>query len=427
MSVDILSVLSQSVSTVILNLLFFMFFKNAYGSKGYKRIVFIIAFFISAFLMICVNQFGSLLINAAYSYISFNLICVFLYDARLKDIWLYNSLFWFLLACCDAITVNIWSVISDISFESVLEDYQLMICSNLFNIFLMLAVYTICITVIKKIEIREIQLKLAAFMVALIFFEIFIVVSFATEIISRVGGIKIIVILIGLIFINIFLSYIIAQVSETYKYRYELSLAERLREMQFANYKEIEQKYAESRSIIHDIKKHMMVIDDLKYENSEEYSKNVYKRLDDIFCVFHCSSRILSIVMSHKISCAKSENIAVSINVDDVSIDFMDDLDITAIFANLWDNAIEACRKLDSDKYIKMKMGRVNNYIFVNMENSFDGKLLPKGEYFLSTKERHSGIGLSSIKSSVEKYDGCFTVDFYGRAFQANITIPIYE
>ena len=129
--------------------------------------------------------------------------------------------------------------------------------------------------------------------------------------------------------------------------------------------------------------------------------------------------------MSHKISCAKSEKIDVSLNVDDVQLDFMDDLDITAIFANLWDNAIEACRKLNNDRYIKMKMGIVNNYIFVSIENSCDGNLFPDGKYFLSTKENHKGMGISSIKMSVEKYNGYFSTESFGNCFRSNITIPV--
>lgn len=425
MNINIISLLSQSISTAIVNLLFFLFLKSAYGAKSYRRIVYIGAYFISTILMLGINQFDILILNALYSYIVFNLICVLLFDAKLRNVWLYNSLYWFLLASCDAITINIWSVINDTSLEKNLEDYQLMICSNLFNILLMFAVYMICVTAIKKIEIHAVQWKLALFMTTMIFFEIFIVVSFAPEISSRAGGIKLIFILVGLIAINVFLSYVISQLSIAYSYKYELSLAERLREMQLANYKEIEQKYSESRAIIHDIKKHLMVIDDLNKSKTDEYTQNLYNRLNEIFSGFKCSNRILSIVLSQKISYAKSEKIDVSLNIDDVQLDFIDDLDITAIFSNLWDNAIEACRKIDNDRYIKIKIGIINNYIFIIMENSCDGNLLPNGKYFLSTKENHKGIGISSIKMSVEKYNGYFSTESFGNYFRANITIPV--
>lgn len=52
---------------------------------------------------------------------------------------------------------------------------------------------------------------------------------------------------------------------------------------------------------------------------------------------------------------------------------FLNDLDITALFANLWDNAIEACAKLAPDRrHILFVMQKVNGFLVINMENPFD-------------------------------------------------------
>lgn len=96
MNVGIISLISQSISTAIVNLLFFLFLKNAYGQKKYKRIIYVGVYFVSTILMLGINQFRILILNASYSYIVFNLICILLYDAKLRDVWLYNSLYWFL-------------------------------------------------------------------------------------------------------------------------------------------------------------------------------------------------------------------------------------------------------------------------------------------------------------------------------------------
>ena len=50
--------------------------------------------------------------------------------------------------------------------------------------------------------------------------------------------------------------------------------------------------------------------------------------------------------MSQKIISAETENIKVHTEIEDLLLDFIVDIDITAIFANLWDNAIEACKKV---------------------------------------------------------------------------------
>ena len=93
-----------------------------------------------------------------------------------------------------------------------------------------------------------------------------------------------------------------------------------------------------------------------------------------MFSGFQCSNQILSIIMSQKIMVAESEDIKVNTEVEDIMFDFISDIDITAIFANLWDNAIEACRKVElSERFINIIIGRVNDFVVINFENVFDG------------------------------------------------------
>lgn len=43
----------------------------------------------------------------------------------------------------------------------------------------------------------------------------------------------------------------------------------------------------------------------------------------------------------------------------------------------------------------------------------------------MSTKKQHNGVGLSSISTSVDKYDGFFSAKESGNIFKSEITIPI--
>lgn len=48
------------------------------------------------------------------------------------------------------------------------------------------------------------------------------------------------------------------------------------------------------------------------------------------------------------------QGIKVNVSAKDVSMDHIRDFDIAAIFANLRDNAIDACDKVNENKYITM-------------------------------------------------------------------------
>lgn len=426
MNFEMISFIGQSIIAFTTNLLIFLFYKNVYGRKYEKKRYYIAGYFITVLLMICVNQIGDPYVNIVYSFISANAVCIILFESKIKKIWLHNLLIWFMFVFSDAITVLMWSVIQGGTLNEILSNSQLMLGSDILNIFLMLAFYRIYITFIQKINFQGVQIKIAVFTVIMTFFELWSVIAFAGEITNRRGGINMLILLIGFLLINLFLAYILSRVSEAYKYRYELSLAERLNEMHLSNYTEISHKYEESRAIIHDIKKHLMVANELTdNESHSKYLSDVYKRMDELFGGFKCSNKILSVVISQKMSYAKTKGINVIISAEDVPIDFVDDLDITAIFANLWDNAIEACDKVKGEKYIEISMTRVNDFILINIENSFNGVLKTENKNLLSTKPNHSGVGLKSVKMSVEKYEGVFMTNYNSKSFRAEITLPI--
>ena len=423
---DALSVISQCMVVSAMYLLLFMFYKNIYGCKYEKKSYYVVVYLIADVLLLFVNLMKIPYLNIVYTFISSNVICMILFESNIKKIWLNNLLLWFMTMFSDSITVLIWSLVKDKTVSEILSDSQLKLYCNISYIILMFAFYRVYITIVQKINGQGIKFKVAAFTIIITFFESYAVLAFEEEVTDRYGSLKLLILLIGYLLINLFYAYILNQVSQVYKYRYELSLAERLNEMHLSNYKEMSRKYEESRAIIHDIKKHLMVANELNdNEDHNKYLSDVYKQMDELFGGFKCSNKILSVVVSQKMSYARSKGIKVIISAEDVPIDFVDDLDITAIFANLWDNAIEACDKINDKKYIEMNMTRVNDFILINIENSYNGILKIKNNDLISTKEDHMGVGLKSVRLSVEKYEGVFMTNYNSKTFRAEITLPI--
>lgn len=425
MNTGLLSFISQSISTATANLFVFLLYKNLYGCKYKKISYYILSYFGAVILMIAVNMIESPIVNLVYSFVSANVVCLFLFEEDLKRVWANNLFFWFLFVLTDSVTVAIWSIIVGNSFEEILSNYQLMIGSNLLNIIFMFAVYRVYLTFRQKINVWVVQVKIALFVITITFFEIWIMAVYTSQTSDKNGGVTLIIMMTGFLFINLFLAYILNQVSDAYRYKYELSLSERLNEMYLLNYMEISHKYEESKAIIHDIKKHISVAEKMNDDKNAQtkYLSEVYDRMNDIFNFFHCSNKILSIILSQKISYAKSKGIKVNVSVEDVTMDFIRDFDITAIFANLWDNAIEACDKVNKGKYIAMDISRRNDFLLINIENSYNGKIIKNKDGYTSTKPDHDGMGLKSVQLVVEKYDGVFMTSFNAVAFRAEITL----
>lgn len=75
MSTELLSFISQSISTATLNLFVFLFCKNMYGCKYKKKYCYMLSYLVAVLMMILVNIISNPFVNLGYSFISLNAIC----------------------------------------------------------------------------------------------------------------------------------------------------------------------------------------------------------------------------------------------------------------------------------------------------------------------------------------------------------------
>lgn len=429
MADKILPLISSSILAAIVYVFIFLTFKKLYTPKYEKKTIYVLALIAAVICMRLINLIGIPLLNISYTFISINVLSLILYKDSFKRMFLHNTLLTLITFFCDISTVAVWSIIKSENLINILSDTQLMIISNLLNIMMLFLAYKIYVTVIGNDELEMIHYNEIVALIVMTLFEIFVSHKFVMRVSGTSDGIDLIIILVGFLLFNIFIAGIIGKLSNEYKSKYELNLSKKQNEIQLLHYQEANSKYKESRKAVHDIKKHLSVITALQSadkERSEQYVSLIEKKVDDLFFNFKCSNEILSIVMSQKIISAEAENIKVHTEIEDLLLDFIVDIDVTAIFANLWDNAIEACRKVDTkDRYINVSMSKINGFIIINMENSYDGKLKERKNKLLSTKNNHDGVGINIVKTTVEKYNGVFGVKHTDNIFKAEITIPI--
>ena len=108
----------------------------------------------------------------------------------------------------------------------------------------------------------------------------------------------------------------------------------------------------------------------------------------------------------------------------------IDPLDMTAILGNLLRNATEALTKVTppEKRYLKLVLLKLGDNLVITLDNSFDGQSQQDNEQnYLSSKLdfKSRGIGLDSIRSSVEKYDGTFNMEIQAKNFASSIVLPL--
>ena len=158
------------------------------------------------------------------------------------------------------------------------------------------------------------------------------------------------------------------------------------------------------RSIYHDLKNHLLV-------DYEDY--------------VHTGNEFLDIILKDKAAKAREKQIDFSALVDFKGMDFIEPLDISTIFSNALDNAMEASERLPEDqRLVTVKAERVRDMLIITVENNtLPGTRPAEGT---TKKDRFvHGFGIPNIKKAVEKYDGQCSFHQGDGTYLLKILIPI--
>lgn len=210
------------------------------------------------------------------------------------------------------------------------------------------------------------------------------------------------------------------------------------KESDSAQYYEMLLSQHENQSIlIHDIKKHLQSISTLNEKQEpgkiDLYIRELMQSSDLKEMSRLCDHEMLNAILArYRRQCA-GKQIAFHADVRNDIMGFITDADLTSLFCNLLDNAVEAAEHIpDSFLEISACKREKTPFIVITVVNSSrtdpfahpDGKLISHK----SDKSRH-GFGIKSIRKIVAKYHGDMQM-YYNReslTFHTVITLKISE
>ena len=93
----------------------------------------------------------------------------------------------------------------------------------------------------------------------------------------------------------------------------------------------------------------------------------------------------------------------------------VDPVDLCCLLANALDNAVEACGRKNTGEeekgWIRMNGGVKGNYWVMEIQNSIFAPVIRReGKYISSKRAGICGMGLSNIKTIVERYEGVLDI-----------------
>lgn len=224
------------------------------------------------------------------------------------------------------------------------------------------------------------------------------------------------------------------EISAAYHTRIAFSEERRQMERQIAihkeNYVHLTEKIDEARKLRHDLRQHFRVMSSFlknnQYDNLNEYLNNYFENADISAPIVFCNNITLDALFNYYSGIAQKNGIEFNISLaaqNDIPIS---DTDLSILFGNLIENAIEACehQKFGSRK-ISLRGKADDEQIIFEMKNTFTGEIKKRGFVFYSSKHSGLGIGLESVKEIVSKYGGVIDISDNNNIFTVSLAISL--
>ena len=196
---------------------------------------------------------------------------------------------------------------------------------------------------------------------------------------------------------------------------------------QFEYYQSKQADEERIKSIYHDMKNHLLVLENK--ENTEEtrkMAKKLREQIESYEEYTHTGNEFLDVIIKDKTRIAKEKNIDFIVAIDFNNINLIEPLDISTIFGNALDNAIEGVEKLPEEKrVIFVKSGKVNDFLSIVIENNYNPEIKLENKKTTKKDKFLHGYGIQNIKNAVEKYNGTCTITKENEKFTLKILIPI--
>ena len=179
-------------------------------------------------------------------------------------------------------------------------------------------------------------------------------------------------------------------------------------------YEMLRSQYENQRILIHDIKKHLQSINLLNekkdHKKIETYIRQLMLSSDLMESSRLCEHEMLNSILCRYMRQCTDKHISFHADIRSETTDFIADNDLTSLFCNLLDNAVEAANHIPNS-FIEINTNKREKtpFVVITVINSCRKNPFSKESNSLSTnksdKHRH-GFGIKSIRKTISKYSG---------------------
>ncbi len=163
-------------------------------------------------------------------------------------------------------------------------------------------------------------------------------------------------------------------------------------------------------------------------QKTTEYLDQLKKEIKVYEIQNKTGNAVLDVMLASKGLYCQKHGIELKYMADGSLLNFMEDMDLSALFGNMLDNAIEGVERLKEPekRLIRLYIGKEKQFILIRLENYCEERVRFQGGLPLTSKnDRHyHGFGVKSMDRTVTKYGGSLITEQKDNWFELKILIP---
>ena len=242
----------------------------------------------------------------------------------------------------------------------------------------------------------------------------------------------IIVSTIGLVFINLLVFMLFSKLHNQLEMQRNADILSTQMRLEKQSYKRIEESYNHTRELRHDLKNHILCLKGIAENGTSdellEYLEKMNDAVEEATYISMSRNSAVDAVLNEKLLYAQKNLISTQFDVTPLKNKTIPTMDICTIIGNALDNAVEACVKIENpkDRYIYVKLHDCNNELIISVKNSSSEEPKRRAGVYVSTKkdEKNHGLGLKSIKRTVDKHKGDMLIKYEDSVFNIVVSLP---
>lgn len=210
-----------------------------------------------------------------------------------------------------------------------------------------------------------------------------------------------------------------------------LKLVEYQTEQSEKHLNEVRSIHKEMRGYKHDFHHHLQTLKGQleagEVDRALAYIEQLDNQLMNVDTLLKTGNVSLDAILSAKIAQAKAENIAVTVKANVQDALTISDLELSIIIGNLLDNAIEACRTVTGERFIRIFISMKGTMLYFSMLNAAGAKKKKTGSLFATHKDGVHGFGLRRAEAILEEHGGWVKYNSEDGAFTSEFLVPAIE